>query len=89
MQKIRNLVAFSAFISTIEPKNVKVTLIDADSIISMQDELHQFEQSNVWYKVLKPSNRTIIRTRLVFGNNHDEIGTITRKKCRLVVKGYN
>ena len=38
--KTRNLVAFSAFISSIEPKNVKEALGDADWINSMQEELH-------------------------------------------------
>ena len=35
--KIRNLVAFSAFISSIEPKNVKKALGDANWINSMQE----------------------------------------------------
>ena len=38
--KTRNLVAFSAFISSIEPKNVKEALGDAYWINSMQKELH-------------------------------------------------
>ena len=45
--KTRNLVAFSAFISSIETKNVKEALGDADWINSMQEELHQFERSKV------------------------------------------
>ena len=45
--KTRNLVAFSAFISSIEPKNVKEALGDAYWINSMQKELHQFERSKV------------------------------------------
>ena len=35
------------------------------------------------------ADRTIIWTRGVFRNKHDESGVITRKKSRLVVKGYN
>ena len=38
--KTRNLVAFSAFISSIEPKTVKEALGDADWISYMQEELH-------------------------------------------------
>ena len=49
VKKTRNLVALSTFISTFKPKNVKEFLMDVDWVISMQDELHQFEQSNVWY----------------------------------------
>ncbi|XP_015169794.1 uncharacterized protein [Solanum tuberosum] len=43
--KTRNLVAFSAFISTIEPENIKEALKDADRVNSLQEELHQFERS--------------------------------------------
>ena len=70
--KTRNLVAFSAFISSIEPKNVKEALGDADWINSMQEELHQFERSKVWYLVPLPVGRTTIGTRWVFRNKLDE-----------------
>ena len=87
--KTRNLVAFSAFISSIEPKNVKEALSNADWINSMQEELHQFEISKIWYLVPRPEGRTIIGTRWVFRNKLDENGVITRNKSRLVVQGYN
>ncbi|KAH0693410.1 hypothetical protein KY285_020507 [Solanum tuberosum] len=45
--KTRNLVAYSAFISNIEPNNIKEALKDADWVTSMQEELHQFERNNV------------------------------------------
>ena len=89
ISKTRNLVAFSTFISSIEPKNVKETLGDADWINSMQEEVHQFERSNVWYLVPRPVGRTVIGTRWVFKNKFDENGVITRNKSRLVVQGYN
>ncbi|XP_055830867.1 uncharacterized protein LOC129899893 [Solanum dulcamara] len=41
--KTRNLVAFLEFISSIEPKNIKEVLKDADWVNSMQEALHQFE----------------------------------------------
>ena len=85
--KTRNLVAFSAFISSIKPKNVKEALGDADWINSMQEKLHQFERSKVWYLVPRPEGRTIIGTRWVFRNKLDENGIITRNKFRLVVQG--
>ena len=52
--KTRNLVAFSYFISTIETKNFKEALSDADWVNSLQEELHQFERSKVWYVVPRP-----------------------------------
>lgn len=64
--KARNFVAFSSFISTLEPKNVKEDLKDADFVISMQEELHQFKRRKVWRLVLRPPNKTITRARWVF-----------------------
>ncbi|XP_015158487.1 uncharacterized protein [Solanum tuberosum] len=48
--RTRNLVAYSTFMSSIEPKNIKETLQDADWVTSMQEELHQFERSKVYVK---------------------------------------
>ena len=87
--KTRNLVAFSTFISSIEPKNVEEALGDADWINFMQEELHQFERSKVWYLVPRPEGRTVIGTRWVFRNKLDENGVITSFKSRLVVQRYN
>ncbi|XP_070011151.1 uncharacterized mitochondrial protein AtMg00810-like [Nicotiana sylvestris] len=87
--RARNSLAFSAFLSQIEPKNIKKALKDADWITAMQDELHQFERNNVWHLVPRPSDRTIIGTRWVFRNKLDEHGITTRNKVRLVVQGYN
>ncbi|XP_070025549.1 uncharacterized protein [Nicotiana sylvestris] len=42
-----NSLAFSAFLSQIEPKNIKEALKDVDWITAIQDELHQFERNNV------------------------------------------
>ena len=68
---------------------MKEALSDADWINSMQDELHQFERSKVWYLVPRPAGKTVIGTRWVFRNKLDENGVITRNKSRLVVQGYN
>ncbi|XP_075085138.1 uncharacterized protein LOC142168358 [Nicotiana tabacum] len=80
--KARNSLAFSTFLSQIEPKNIKESLKDADWITSMQDELHQFEWNNVWHLAPRPSDRTIIETRWVFRNKLDEHGNNTRNKAR-------
>ena len=37
-----------AFVSMIEPKNIKESIIDDNWIIDMQEELNQFETNNVW-----------------------------------------
>ena len=81
--------AFSAYVSLIEPKNIKEALLDSDWISAMQEELNQFERRRVWNLVPKPQNRTVIGTRWVFRNKLDEQGQIVRNKARLVVQGYN
>ena len=68
---------------------MKEALNDVDWVNSMQEELHQFGRSNVWYLVPRPADRTIIVTRWVFRNKLDESGVIIRNKSRLVVQGYN
>ena len=50
---------------------------------------HQFERSEVWELVPKPSNQSVIRTRWVFRNKMDENGIIVRNKARLVGQGFN
>ncbi|XP_070046374.1 uncharacterized protein [Nicotiana tomentosiformis] len=54
----------------------------------MQDELNQFERSQVWNLVPRPNDRSIIDTKWVFRNKLNEDGTVTRNKARLVVQGY-
>lgn len=69
---MRNLCAFSAYLSINGRKNIKEALEVADRIVTMQYELHQFEM----YKVLplepQSKDRTIIRTRLIIINKLDD-----------------
>ena len=81
--------AFSAYVSLIEPKNIKEELLDSYWISAMQEELNQFEKSRVCNLVPKPQNKTVIGMRWVFRNKLDEQGQIVRNKGRLVVQGYN
>ena len=55
----------------------------------MQEELNQFERSEVWELESRPSNQSVIGTRWVFRNKMDENGIIVRNKERLVAQGYN
>ena len=45
--KLQSMCAFSAYVSIIEPKNIKEALPDSDWISAMQEELNQFERSRV------------------------------------------
>ncbi|XP_070021976.1 uncharacterized protein [Nicotiana sylvestris] len=61
--KTRKSLSFSAFLSQIEPKNIKEALKDTDWIIAMQEKLRQFERNSVWNLVPLPTDITVIGTR--------------------------
>jgi len=86
---LKDLCNNMAFVSLIEPKNLKEAIIDDHWIVAMQEELNQFERNDVWELVEKPSNYPIIGTKWVFRNKLDENGIVIRNKARLVAKGYN
>ncbi|KAK8526380.1 hypothetical protein V6N12_020852 [Hibiscus sabdariffa] len=54
----------------------------------MQEELNQFDRSNVWTLVDRPHDKSTIGTKWVFRNKLDESGNIVRNKARLVAQGY-
>ncbi|XP_070039833.1 uncharacterized mitochondrial protein AtMg00820-like [Nicotiana tomentosiformis] len=87
--KARNMFAFSAFLSQIETKHIMKALKDADWIAAMQEELHQFEKTNIWHLVPRPLDRIVIGAIWVFRNKLDEFGNTTRNKAMLMVQGYN
>ena len=58
-------------------------------MIAIQEELNQFERSEEWEWVPRPSNQSVIWTRWVFRNKMDENDIIVRNKARLVAQGFN
>ncbi|RVW18191.1 Copia protein [Vitis vinifera] len=64
-------------------------LVDENWMIAMQEELNQFERSEVWELVPRPQNQSVIGTRWVFRNKMDENDIIIRNKARLVAQGFN
>ena len=58
-------------------------------MIAMQEELNQFERSEVWELVPRPSNQSVIKIRWVFRNKMDENDIIVRNKARLIAQGFN
>jgi hypothetical protein len=87
-RRTNDVVANSCFVSLFEPKNVKEALTDDAWIEAMQEELHQFERSEVWDLVPRPEDVNVIGTKWVYKNKSDENGTVTRNKARLVAQGY-
>ncbi|RVW82174.1 Retrovirus-related Pol polyprotein from transposon RE1 [Vitis vinifera] len=64
-------------------------LVDENWMIAMQEELNQFERSEVWELAPRPQNQSVIGTRWVFRNKMDENGIIIMNKARLVAQGFN
>ena len=54
----QNECIFSCFLSKNEPKKIDEALQDPDWIITMQEELNQFERNKVWELVPRPKNRS-------------------------------
>ena len=60
--KFKNEVEYGVFLSQIEPTSIEQALEDCDWIIAMQEELNQFERSQVWELVPRPSHQSIVGT---------------------------
>ncbi|KAH9671187.1 Integrase catalytic domain-containing protein [Citrus sinensis] len=86
---LRNTCEHAAFISQIEPKSFANAENDESWIMTMQEELNQFERNNVWELVPNPEHQSIICTKWVFRNKMDESGVVVRNKAKLVAQGYN
>ncbi|GJT77900.1 retrovirus-related pol polyprotein from transposon TNT 1-94 [Tanacetum coccineum] len=79
---------FALTMSRTEPKNIKETMADSAWIESMQEELHQFDQLDVWELVDRPLCKNVINLKWLWKNKCDEENTIIPNKYRLVAKGY-
>nr|GFA79024.1 retrovirus-related Pol polyprotein from transposon TNT 1-94 [Tanacetum cinerariifolium] len=75
------------FILEVEPKKLIEALEEEGWVLSMINELNQFERNKVWTLVPKPFGKTIIGLKWVFSNKMDEKEIVTKNKARLVAKG--
>ncbi|KAL4037012.1 hypothetical protein IC575_000595 [Cucumis melo] len=83
------MVATVCYTSLLEPTTVSAALSDEHWILTMQEELLQFERNQVWELVPKPPYANIIGTKWIFKNKTDEEGRVIRNKARLVAQGYS
>ncbi|GKD87468.1 retrovirus-related pol polyprotein from transposon TNT 1-94, partial [Tanacetum coccineum] len=79
---------YAVTVSTMEPSNVKQAMTDPAWIDSMQEELLQFKQLDVWELVPLPNNVKALTLKWLFKNKHDEENTVIGNKTCLVVRGY-
>ena len=83
--KLRNDMCF---LSMKEPKIVKDALEDMDWSKSLKEEIEQIEKNKTWTLFPRPKDKNVFGTKWVYRNKLDENGELTRKKPRLVCKGY-
>ncbi|KAK0575374.1 hypothetical protein LWI29_038069 [Acer saccharum] len=88
-RQIANLISFTCYTSQIEPKKVDEALNDEFWVLTIQEELNQFERNEVWTLVPRPKNAHVIGTKWIYRNKYDEDGNIVRNKARLVAQGYS
>nr|GFB06096.1 retrovirus-related Pol polyprotein from transposon TNT 1-94 [Tanacetum cinerariifolium] len=79
---------FVLTVSRTEPKNIKEAMADSAWIESMQEELHQFDQLDVWELVDRPLCKNFINMKWLWKNKRDEENTVICNKSRLVANGY-
>ncbi|GKC78409.1 retrovirus-related pol polyprotein from transposon TNT 1-94 [Tanacetum coccineum] len=59
-----------------------------DNIVATQDEIHEFDQLEVWELVPRPVNLMVIALKWIYKVKLDEYGDVLKNKARLVAKGY-
>nr|GEU92738.1 copia protein [Tanacetum cinerariifolium] len=79
---------YSSVLSKIEPKNFKSVIIKDCWFQAMQDEIHEFDQLQVWELVPQPDYVMIIALKWIYKVKLDEYGDVLKNKARLVAKGY-
>jgi len=79
----------TGLLSVIEPATVDEALLDDGWILTMQDELNQFQRNDVWDLVPRTQHKNIIGTKWVFRNKLNEQGEVVRNKARLVAQRYS
>jgi hypothetical protein len=71
-----------------KPFKIEDALRDPDWVVAMQEELNNFKRNQVCFLVERPK-QNVVRTKWVLYNKQDEHGVVTRKKEKLIAKGYS
>ncbi|GKA76820.1 putative ribonuclease H-like domain-containing protein [Tanacetum coccineum] len=79
---------FDAFLTSIEPKTFKQALEHPSWIDAMQEEIHEFQQLEVWELVPCPDCVMLIKLKWIYKVKTDEEGGVLKNKARLVAQGF-
>ncbi|GJX49913.1 retrovirus-related pol polyprotein from transposon TNT 1-94 [Tanacetum coccineum] len=79
---------YNSVLSKVEPKNFKSAVTEDCWFQAMQDEIHEFDQLDIWELVPPPDCAMIIALKWIYKVKLDEYGDVLKNKARLVAKGY-
>ncbi|GJW21825.1 retrovirus-related pol polyprotein from transposon TNT 1-94, partial [Tanacetum coccineum] len=79
---------FDAFLTVVEPKNIKKATTEPSLINAMQEEIHEFERLQVWELVSCPDKVLLIKLKWIYKVKIDEFGGVLKNKDRLVAQGF-
>ncbi|GKB64642.1 retrovirus-related pol polyprotein from transposon TNT 1-94 [Tanacetum coccineum] len=88
---------YNSVLSKVEPKNFKSAVIEDCWFQAMQDEIHEFDQLDIWELVPPLDCAMIIALKWIYKVKLDEYGDVLKNKvrldvlknkARLVAKGY-
>ncbi|GJZ20456.1 retrovirus-related pol polyprotein from transposon TNT 1-94 [Tanacetum coccineum] len=69
-------------------KNFKSAITEDCWFQAMQDEIHEFDQLQVWELVPQPDCVMIIALKWIYNVKLDEYGDVLKNKAQFVAKGY-
>ncbi|GKA19742.1 retrovirus-related pol polyprotein from transposon TNT 1-94 [Tanacetum coccineum] len=75
---------FYAFLAKEEPKNYKEAIEESCWIEAVQEEIHEFEQLEVWELVPRQDKDMIISLKWIFKVKLDEYGGVLKNKSRIL-----
>ncbi|GKB84954.1 retrovirus-related pol polyprotein from transposon TNT 1-94 [Tanacetum coccineum] len=79
---------YHSILSKVEPKNFKTAVGKACWFEAIQDEIHEFDQLQVWELVPRPDFVMIIALKWIYKVKLNEYGDVLKNNARLVAKGY-
>ncbi|GKE56817.1 retrovirus-related pol polyprotein from transposon TNT 1-94 [Tanacetum coccineum] len=79
---------FDAFLTSVEPKNLKQEMTEPSWINAMKEEIHEFQRLEVWEFVSCPDKVLLIKLKWIYKVKMDEFGEVLNNKARLVAQGF-
>nr|GEZ72838.1 hypothetical protein [Tanacetum cinerariifolium] len=77
---------FDAFISSVEPKNLKQAMTEPSWIDAMQEEIHEFKRLKVWELVSSPDNVFLIKLKWIYKIKKMNLAGHSRIRLDLLLK---